>query len=47
MEFKWTNPFKKKKGVGDAAPLEEKEIKDFYDIEPIDNTNAVYRMIIG
>jgi len=47
MEFKWTNPFKKKKGVGDAAPLEEKEMKDYYDIGPIDDTKAVYRMIIG
>lgn len=47
MAFRWFNPFKKKEGYGDATPLEEKELKQFYDIEPIDNTNAVYRMIIG
>lgn len=48
MEIKWTNMFKRKKGVvDDAAPQEEKELKDFYDIQPIDDTGAVYRMIIG
>jgi len=47
MAFRWFNPFKKKEGYGDATPLEKKELKEFYDIEPIDNTNAVYRMIIG
>ena len=44
--MKWINLFKRKKGIIEQ-PEEEKEIKDFYDIEPIDNTNAVYRMIIG
>lgn len=48
MDLKWTNIFKKKQGVvEDAAPNEEKELKMFYDIGPIDETNAVYRMIIG
>lgn len=48
MDLKWTNIFKKKQGVVDnTAPNEEKELKMFYDIEPIDSTNAVYRMIIG
>lgn len=45
--MKWTNIFKRKKGINEEVPPEEKEIKEFYDIEPIDNTNAVYRMIIG
>ena len=45
--MKWTNIFKRKKGINEDIPMEEKEIKEFYDIEPIDNTNAVYRMIIG
>lgn len=44
MELKWLNPFRKKKGVTERK---EKEIQEFYDIGPIDNTNAVYRMIIG
>lgn len=48
MEINWKNIFKKKKGVvDDTTPNQEKEFKMFYDIEPIDNTNAVYRMIIG
>jgi hypothetical protein len=48
MDLKWTNIFKKKQGVVDnTTPNEEKELKMFYDIEPIDSTNAVYRMIIG
>ena len=46
MDIKWRNPFKKKSGV-DPSSSKEKEIKDYYDIEPIDSTNAVYRMIIG
>ena len=44
--MKWTNLFKRNKGVIEDNNT-EKEIKDFYDIEPIDNTNAVYRLIIG
>lgn len=48
MELKWTNLFKKKHGVVDnTTPTEGKELKMFYDIKPIDDTNAVYRMIIG
>lgn len=45
--MKWTNLFKRKKGVNDEALSKERELKEFYDITPIDNTNAVYRMIIG
>ena len=45
--MKWTNIFKRKRGVKDDVPQEEKEVKEFYDITPIDDTNAVYRMIIG
>lgn len=44
--MKWKNPFKRKKGIIEDTSI-EKEIKDFYDITPIDETNAVYRMIIG
>lgn len=44
--MKWKNPFKRKKGIVEDNSI-EKEIKDFYDIKPIDETNAVYRMIIG
>lgn len=48
MDLRWTNIFKKKQGVVDnTTPNEEKELKMFYDIKPIDDTNAVYRMIIG
>lgn len=43
--MKWRNPFKRQKGINEN--IEEKEIKDFYDITPIDETNAVYRLIIG
>ena len=43
MKFK--NPFKKRKGVQDENA--QKEIQMYYDIGPIDATNAVYRMIIG
>lgn len=42
--MKWRNPFKRQKGLVDNT---EKEIKDYYDINPIDETNAVYRLIIG
>lgn len=45
--MKWKNLFKRKKGVNDEALSKERELKEFYDITPIDNTNAVYRMIIG
>lgn len=43
--MKWKNPFKRQKGL--INNTEEKEIKDYYDIGPIDETNAVYRLIIG
>lgn len=43
MKFK--NPFKKRQGVQNENT--QKELQDFYDIGPIDATNAVYRMIIG
>ena len=43
MKFK--NPFKKRKGVQEESA--RKELQEFYDIGPIDETNAVYRMIIG
>lgn len=42
MKFK--NPFKKRKA---AVENENKEKQMYYDIGPIDSTNAVYRMIIG
>lgn len=42
MKFK--NLFKRQKGLVDNA---KKEMQMFYDITPIDNTNAVYRLIIG
>ena len=43
MKFK--NPFKKRKGVQNENA--QKELQMYYDIGPIDATNAVYRMIIG
>lgn len=43
MKFK--NPFKKRKGVQNENA--QKEMQMYYDIGPIDATNAVYRMIIG
>jgi len=43
MKFK--NPFKKRKGVQDENA--QKELQMYYDIGPIDATNAIYRMIIG
>lgn len=46
MGFNWKNMFKKKKGINEET-AEVKEMKEFYDIGPIDETNAVYRMIIG
>lgn len=42
MKFK--NPFKKRKA---AVENQNKEKQMYYDIGPIDSTNAVYRMIIG
>lgn len=45
--MKWKNIFRRKEGLKDQTENIEKEIKDFYDITPIDETNAVYRMIIG
>lgn len=47
--MKWRNPFKKnERSIKDNQKVgDEKELTEFYDIEPIDNTNAVYRMIIG
>ena len=47
MNFSWKNLFKRKKGINDEVLSEDKEIKQFYDIKPIDETGAVYRMIIG
>lgn len=38
----WRNRFKKEEEVQEDKPL-----KMYYDIEPIDATNAVYRLIIG
>ena len=43
--MKLKNLFKKKKGVQNENA--QKELQMFYDIGPIDATNAVYRMIIG
>ena len=43
MKFK--NPFRKRKGVQEENAQKEKTM--YYDISPIDQTNAVYRMIIG
>lgn len=45
--MKWRNPFKRKEGLKDHSEVEQKELSMFYDINPIDETNAVYRMIIG
>ncbi len=47
--MKWRNPFKKNsRSIKDNEQVvAEKELKEFYDIEPIDGTDAVYRMIIG
>lgn len=45
MELNIKNLFRKR--FKDQAPAEEKELKQYYDIKPIDDTNAVYRMIIG
>lgn len=44
MAIVFKNPFRKRKKLEEQA---EKQIKDFYDIGPIDDTKAVYRMIIG
>lgn len=47
--MKWTNPFRRnQRSVNDNDVVAAKqEMDDFYDIGPIDNTEAVYRMIIG
>ena len=47
--MRWKNPFKKnERSVKDNNSIAvNKELNEFYDIGPIDNTNAVYRMIIG
>lgn len=48
MNIKWKNPFKKQEQVKEnerAGKTAENQM--FYDIKPIDNTGAVYRMIIG
>lgn len=45
MELNIKNLFRKR--FKDQAPAEDKELKQYYDIKPIDDTNAVYRMIIG
>lgn len=44
MKWTWKSLFRKERN---DAPTEEKILKDFYDIEPIDNTEATYRLIIG
>lgn len=44
--MEWKNPFKKRRNQKEE-PNEKKVFQDFYDIKPIDETNAVYRMIIG
>lgn len=47
--MEWKNLFRRKKGLQteEEPQQEEKEIKQFYDIGPIDDTGAVYRMIMG
>ena len=49
--MKWFNPFKKNRYNLDQDNSQQiakkEEMDDFYDIGPIDNTNAVYRVIIG
>ena len=44
MALKFKNPFRKNK---DKSTPEKKVLEKYYNIEPIDNTNATYRMIIG
>lgn len=43
MKFTFKSLFRKKQ----AEDNKPKEIKDYYDIAPIDNTGAAYRMIMG
>ena len=45
--MKWRNLFKRREGVKDNEVVAQKEKSMYYDIGPIDETNAVYRMIIG
>ena len=44
MKWTWKSLFRKER---DDAPTGEKVLKDFYEIDPIDNTGATYRLIIG
>ena len=47
MGFSFKNFFTRQKGINPSDTVEEKEKKDYYDIGPIDDTKAVYRLIIG
>lgn len=47
MKFSWKNILKKDRGVKDQDQVVQKEMQMFYDINPIDETGAVYRLIIG
>lgn len=47
MELKWRNLFKRRFKEQDVKEVIQKEKSQYYDIGPIDATNAVYRMIIG
>ena len=47
MELKWKNLFKRRFKEQDVKEVIQKEKSQYYDIGPIDATNAVYRMIIG
>lgn len=45
--MKLKNLFRNRFKTDQSQSNEQKELKDYYDIGPIDDTNAVYRMIIG
>lgn len=45
MAIQWQNLFKKLNNKPGKAPKEQPDL--YYNIEPIDNTNATYRMIVG
>lgn len=49
MKINWKNPFKKEnRNVKDNEEVQIKEeLDEYYNIEPIDKTNATYRLIIG
>lgn len=47
MKLKWTNLFKRRFKEQDVKETIRKEKSQYYDIEPIDSTKAVYRLIIG